>query len=164
MSSVLFALGPAVAAYAQAPSLYFGGSWGQYDIEENAFDETDTLWKAFIGTELNHWFGLEAAFVNFDRAREQNSSYEADGWTGAAAVSIPFGGNSALYAKGGAFWWEAQSNFPGVRRDEDGTDPFWGAGLRFGIAEPLSLRVEYERYEVDSIDLDSVSVGLQANF
>lgn len=35
------------------------------------------------------------------------------------------------------------------------------AGL---IAAAPSLRLEYERYRVDAVDLDSASIGLQATF
>ena len=164
LSALGISLAGVSAANARVSGPYFGGSYGQYDIEANNLDETDTLWKAFAGARFNEWLGAEASFVNFDRARNQGSSYEADGWSGAAIVSVPFAANSAVYAKGGVFWWDAQSNFGNVRRDEDGNDPFWGAGLRFGLADPFGVRIEYERYEVVDTDIDTVSVGLQANF
>jgi OOP family OmpA-OmpF porin len=153
-----------LCAQAERPGAYFGGSYGRYRIDENALKKNDSLWKAFIGTQFNDWFGLEAAFVNFDRASNQNSSFETDGWSAAAVVSLPLGPNSALYAKGGEYWWSAKSNFAGVRRDDNGNDPFWGGGIRFGLSDVLSLRVEYERYKVVNVNLDSISVGLQATF
>ena len=152
------------AANALNAGPYFGASYGQYRIKETGLDENDALWKAFIGGQLNEWFGVEAAFVSFDRASNQNSSFETDGWTAAAVLSLPLGANSALYAKGGEYWWKAKSSFGGVSADDSGNDPFWGGGVRFSLNDIFGLRVEYERYKVANINLDSVSVGLQAKF
>lgn len=153
-----------LAANADRPGAYFGGSYGQYRIKESSLKENDSLWKAFIGAQFTDWLALEAAFVNFDRASNQNSSFETDGWSGAALLSLPLGANSSLYAKGGEYRWDAKSNFAGVRRNDNGNDPFWGAGIRFGLSDVFGLRVEYERYKVVDIHLDAVSVGLQAKF
>jgi OOP family OmpA-OmpF porin len=156
-------LAPAIVP-AQQSGPYLGASYGRYDIKENTLDENDALWKAFLGAQLNPWFGLEAAFVNFDRASNQNSSFETDGWSAAAVLSLPLGTNSALYAKAGEYWWDAKSDFAGLRRDDNGNDPFWGAGLRVGLSPRVGLRVEFERYKVSDIDLDTASIGLQAFF
>lgn len=153
-----------LVAQAAPPNAYFGGSYGQYRFDERGLKENDTIWKAFIGGQFNDWFGLEGAFVNFDRAANQGSSFETDGWSAAAVLSVPLGPNSALYAKGGEYWWDAKSNFAGVSANDKGNDPFWGAGLRFGLTNVLHLRLEYERYKVATFDLNSVSVGLQAAF
>ena len=151
-------------AHAAAPGPYFGGSYGQYRIDESGLKKNDALWKAFIGAQFNNWFGLEGSFVSFDRASSQSSSFETDGWTAAAVLSLPLGPNSALYAKGGEYWWNAKSSFAGVSKNTDGNDPFWGGGIRFGLTDVICMRVEYERYKVSTIHLDSVSVGLQASF
>jgi hypothetical protein len=151
-------------AQAREPGAYFGGSYGQYRIDESNLKKNDTLWKAFVGGRFGDWFGLEGAFVNFDRASNQSSSFETDGWSAAAVLSAPLGPNSALYAKGGEYRWSAKSDFAGVRRNDDGSDPFWGAGFRFGVTDVLGLRVEYERYKVVDLRLNTISVGLQADF
>lgn len=151
-------------AYAQKEGLYFGGSAGLYDIKENSLDEQDDFWKIFLGGQINEWFGLEASYLDFSRASKQGSSFDADGVTGAAVVSFPIGEKSAVFGKIGELWWDAESNFAGVRANTDGNDAFWGAGLKFGFTKSIALRIEYERYDIADIDLDTASAGLQITF
>ena len=51
-----------------------------------------------------------------------------------------------------------------VNVDSDNSDPFYGAGFRIGLTEHFSMRLEVERYEVVDTDIDTASIGLQANF
>lgn len=157
-----------VAANAQLSGPYFGASYGQYQFDERGIDEEDAMWKAFIGAQFNDWLGFEAAFVTLDRAREQGAGFfKADGWTAAAIASLPLGQKSSFYLKGGAFWWDAEVGGATISADnvqDDDFDPFYGAGFRVGVAENFSLRLEYERYKILDADIDSASIGLQANF
>jgi OmpA-OmpF porin, OOP family len=157
-------LAPLGSAQAARSGLYFGGSYGLYDIKEVTLDEQDTFWKAFLGAQFTDWFGLEVGYVDFNRATEQNSSFESDGLSAAAVLSLPLGPRSALYGKVGQFWWDAATTTSGVQTTSDSSDAFWGAGLKFGLSDAIGLRVEYERYDVFDIDLDAVSVGLQVTF
>jgi OmpA-OmpF porin, OOP family len=158
---LLTPLGP---AQAQRPGLYFGGAYGLYDIKEVALDEQDSFWKAFLGAQITDWLGIEASWIDFNRASNQGSTFETDGITAAAVLSLPVGPKSAVYAKAGQYWWDAQSNFAGVASDTDGDDGFFGAGFKFGFTDSVGLRVEYERYKVAAMDLDTASVGLQVTF
>lgn len=159
---------PLAPAYADLSGPYFGGSYGLYQFDDSGIDEEDTMWKAFVGAQFNDWLGFEAGFVNLDAAREQGAGFfEADGWTGAALASFPLGTNSAFFLKAGAFWWDAEIGGQTINANnvqDDDFDPFYGAGFRIGLSDNFALRVEYERYEVLNADIDSASVGLQANF
>lgn len=157
-----------LGAQADLSGPYFGGSYGAYRFDELNIDEEDTMWKAFVGAQLNDWLGVEAAFVTLDRATEQGAGFfKADGWTGAAVASFPLGTNSAFYLKGGAFWWDAEIGGTPIDANnvqDDDFDPFYGAGFRLAFTDNFAFRVEYERYEVLDADIDSASIGLQANF
>lgn len=150
-----------VSASADISGLYFGGTWGQYRFKD--LDENDTLWKAFFGGQFNDWFGLEAGYLSMDRASNQGSSFEAEGYTAAAILSIPIATKSSFYVKGGGLWWDAQRS-GSVNVDKKNSDPFYGAGFRIGLSDHFSLRLEYERYQIVDANIDSASVGLQANF
>lgn len=150
--------GLSTAAYAGP---YLGASWGGYQIDESQLDDNDDLWKAYVGGQVAGVFGVEASWVDFSRVRSGGSSFEADGWGVSAVFSVPLG-DSSLFLKAGQFWWDSQSNLGGALGDRDGNDPFFGAGLKFG--EVIALRLEWERYDVANIDLDTYTVGLQLGF
>jgi opacity protein-like surface antigen len=168
VGAAAIAAAPLTSARAELAGPYFGGSYGLYQFDESGIDEEDTMWKAFIGAQFNDWLGFEGAFVNLDPAREQGAGFfEADGWTAAAIASFPIGRQSAFFLKGGAFWWDAQIGGQTINANnvqDDDFDPFYGAGFRIGLSDNFSLRLEYERYEVLNADINSASIGLQANF
>lgn len=162
LAAIVAALLAPAATAAGLSGPYFGGSYGQYRFKDNNLNENDTLWKAFVGGQFNNWLGVEAGYVAMDRAANQGSSFEAEGFTAAAIVSIPLAQKSAFYVKGGGFWWDADRSGP-VSSNKD-ADPFYGAGFRFALSDHFSLRAEFERFEVVNTDIDSASIGLQANF
>jgi len=168
---LLFALatlsGIALSVPAQAqPEFFLGAGYGRYDINEDDFDEDDTVWKAYAGFSFNQALGVELSWVDFNEAREAGNSLDADGWGAAAVLSLPLSENFALYGKAGQFFWETEASGlgPGVRPDDDGDDPFFGAGAKFRLNDLLDLRLEWERYDVADADLDTVFVMLQASF
>lgn len=153
------------AAHAQ-PEFYFGAGYGLFDINEDEFDDNDTVWKAYAGFNFNRAIGIELSWVDFNEAREAGNSFQADGWGAAAVLSLPLSENFSLYGKAGQFFWDSdtrQTGLPGVVSD-DGDDPFFGAGAKFRLNDLLDLRLEWERYDVADVDLDTVFVMLQASF
>lgn len=143
---------------------YLGAGYGAYQFEDRGIDQSDSFWKGYVGAMINSAVGLELSYVDFSRADDQNASFDADGYGAAVLLSFPATENLALYAKGGVYFWDAQSSFAGLRTNDDGEDPFYGAGLQFRLNEPLDLRVEYERYEIVEVDIDSANVALQFSF
>ena len=141
---------------------YIGASWGAYRVNESELDDHDDLWKAYVGGTINDVFGVEASWVDFNKARSGAASFDADGWGLSAIFNIPLGPASSVFLKAGQFWWDSNSVLGGLARSRDGNDPFFGAGLRFGAG--LALRLEWERYKVTNIDIDTYTVGLQLGF
>jgi OmpA-OmpF porin, OOP family len=160
----VLALAPFTAAQAQRPGLYLGAAWGAYSIDESALDDNDDLWKAYFGGQFTNWLGIEGSWVDFNRMDSAGNRFEADGKSLAAVLSLPISDTSAIYAKAGQFWWESDSALGGLVGDRDGNDPFFGAGFKLGFAKHAALRLEWERYDVADIDLDTASVGLQLQF
>lgn len=150
-------------AHAQ-PEFYLGAGYGVYQFEENDLDESENHWKAYVGTMFNSAIGIELSYVDFDRASKLGSSFDADGYGAGLILALPVAENFSIFAKGGYFFWDAQSQFAGLRADDDGDDPFYGAGVQFRLNDALDLRVEYERYEIVDIDIDSATAALQFSF
>jgi hypothetical protein len=160
----VLSLAPFTAAQAQSPGVYLGAAWGAYSINESTLDDNDDLVKAYLGGQFTNWFGIEGSWVDFNRLDRAGDRFEADGKGLAAVFSLPFSDASAFYVKAGEFWWESDSVLGGVVGDRDGNDAFYGAGFKLGFNKHLALRLEWERYDVADIDLDTASIGLQFLF
>jgi hypothetical protein len=162
-----FLLGPVSATYAdayQGPAFYLGGSWGAYSVDQGDLDEHDNLLKGFIGAQFNSWFGVEGTWTDLNKVKSGLSNFDSDGKGLAAVLSLPFSDSSAVFIKGGQFWWDGHSTIGNTVGDGDGDDPFYGIGVNFGFTPNLAVRLEGERYDVMDIDLDTVSIGLQYTF
>lgn len=164
MASSLAALALLPLSATADPETYIGAGYGAYQFEENSIDQSDSYWKGYIGTMFSSAVGMELSFVDFSRATDQGSTFDADGYGAALVLAFPMTENFALYAKGGLYFWDAESSFAGISANDDGDDPFYGAGLKFRLNEALDLRVEYERYEIANIDLDGANASLQFSF
>jgi hypothetical protein len=147
-----------------APETYIGAGYGAYQFEENDLDESENHWKAYVGTMFNSAVGIELSYVDFSRAEALGSSFDADGYGAGLILALPVAENFSVYGKGGIFFWDAQSRFAGLSASDDGDDPFYGAGVQFRLNDALDLRVEYERYEIVDIDIDSATAALQFSF
>jgi opacity protein-like surface antigen len=171
-AAALLAL-PVLPAVAADNGFYLGGSVGQAglkidDLTDGAlpnddFDGDDTAWKLIAGFRPLDWLGLEAAYVNFgepeDTVLGQKLKAKGDGISAFAVGFLPTGPVD-LYAKVGLISWDSKiaSGF-----DDSGTDLAYGVGAQFRVLS-LSIRAEYEKFDVSDVDLDMISVGLTYTF
>lgn len=173
---------------------YIGAGWGEYKLDfkghehfHSDFDDNQDVWRVFGGLQFNDVLGAEITYYEFDDAKDRGRhrdhhdrrygglEADLDGWSIAAVFSAPLHDRFAVFAKVGWFWWEADINhtqtvIPGerpLRKNEDGDDVFFGAGLNIGVTEHLQVRLEYDRFELDediNPNLDAASVSLQWRF
>jgi hypothetical protein len=173
----LLLLASSGAAIAADNGFYLGAAVGNAnleiddiaDIEGADFEGDDTGYKLIAGIRPLDWFGVEAAWVNFgdseDRIRIQNQdipvTIEGDGISAFAVGFLPVGPVD-LFAKGGLISWD--SKISGSFDDDDGADLAYGVGAQFRVWS-ISLRAEYEVFDVDSVDdLSMISVGATFTF
>ena len=158
---------------------YIGGSVGQASIEVDAgtptvpetFDENDFGFKALAGYEFDLPvinLGVEVAYVDFgapsgDVAGTQ-FEVEATGFAGFGTAGFDLG-PLGIYGKYGMVSWDASTSIDGIDAgSDDGTDPAYGVGVKFGVGS-LEVRGEYEIYDIeDSEDVAMLSVGLVWRF
>lgn len=164
-SLLLFACGS--TAMAADNGIYVGGSIGQSNVEirEGAvdFDGDDTGFKVIAGIRPLDWLAVEANYVNFGEPKDDGVKIDADGIS-AFAVGFLAVGPVDLFAKGGLISWDSTVGAGGFRRGDDGTDFAYGVGAQFRVWS-LSLRAEYEKFDVDDIDdLNMFSVGFTFTF
>jgi opacity protein-like surface antigen len=170
-AAALLAL-PVVPAVAADNGFYLGGSIGQANLKVDNltdgistadFDGDDMAWKLIAGFRPLDWLGLEAAYVNFgepeDTVLGEKLKAKGDGISAFAVGFLPTGPVD-LYAKVGLISWD--SKISGDFSD-DGTDLAYGVGAQFRVLG-LSIRAEYEKFDVSDVDLDMISVGLTYTF
>lgn len=158
---------------------YIGGSIGQSYIELDAgtptvpavFDEEDFGWKAMIGYDFNLpviTLGVEADYVDFGapsgNVAGSQIEVDANGFAGFGTVGFNLG-PVGVFAKYGVISWDASLTIDGFDvGSDDGTDPAYGVGAKFGLAS-VEVRGEYEIYDIDgSEDISMLSVGLVWRF
>jgi hypothetical protein len=155
---------------------YVGGSAGGATVEATigdsgipglptSLDEDDTAYKFFAGYTFDlpfFYFSAEAGYVDFGKPEinvlEERITLDTTGFNlwGIAGVEV---GPVDLFAKLGYISWEVDASVFGQRLGDDGNDPGYGLGLSFGLG-PVSIRGEYETYDLDGADLSMLSVGV----
>jgi OOP family OmpA-OmpF porin len=170
-AAALLAL-PVLPAVAADNGFYLGGSIGQANLKIDDltngistadFDADDTAFKLIAGMRPLDWLGLEAAYVNFGKPEDtvlgEKLKADGDGIT-AFAVGFLATGPVDLFAKVGLISWDSKIS---GSFDDSGTDLAYGAGAQFRVLG-LSIRAEYEKFDISDVDLDMISVGLTYTF
>ena len=172
LAAALFAL-PVLPAVAADNGFYLGASVGQANLkiddltngtlENDDFDADDMAFKLIAGIRPLDWLGVEAAYVNFGEPEDTvlGTKLKADG-DGISAFAVGFlaTGPVDLFAKVGLISWDSKIS---GRFDDDGTDLAYGAGAQFRVLG-LSIRAEYEKFDISDVDLDMISVGVTYTF
>ena len=153
---------PAVAA---DNGIYLGASVGQSGLQVDDFnyDASATGYKLIAGWRFIDWLAVEANYLDFgsgdDTVLGEKIETEADGISLSAVGFLPVGPVD-LFARVGAVDWSADISSPGFGSDsDDGTDLTYGIGAQFRVWS-LSIRAEYEMFDVSDADLDMISVGV----
>jgi hypothetical protein len=153
------------------------GSVGSSTLEESfegfGIDTSATAWRFTAGWQFSDYFTLEAGYHDFGEFDQRFdlgdavaiASVEADGYTLGAALGLPLGDNLTLFARGGAFIWEAEARLDKGNFDfPEDANPYYGAGADLMVTRRLSLVGDWTRYELDSVESDVISLGFRYRF
>ena len=167
------------AAFADS-GFYLGGSVGNATVSaaipdpgfgnDIDFDESDFAWKAFGGFKFDLPIidlGVQAGYFDLggpsvDVAGE-TAGISIAGWEafGLAGIDI---GPLGVFVKAGMVSWDADLRIADLRGTEDGSDPAYGAGLRFSLGS-VEIRGEYELLDIsEADDVYMLSAGLVWTF
>ena len=158
---------------------YIGGSIGQSYIALDTgtvavpanFDEEDFGWKLMAGYNFDFaviTLGVEADYVDFGAPSGDvlgsQIEVDANGFAGFGTAGFDLG-PVGVFAKLGVISWDASFSVDGFDAgSDDGTDPAYGVGVKFGLGS-VEIRGEYEIYDIeDSDDVAMLSVGLVWRF
>jgi len=157
---------PAVAA---DNGIYLGGSIGQSSVQDDGidYDASSTGFKLIAGWRFLDWLALEGNYVDFgsgdDNVEGDRIETDVSGVSLSAVGFLPVGPVD-LFARAGIIDWsgDVKSQAFGNGSD-DGTDLTYGIGAQFRVWS-LSLRAEYERFDLDRTDADLFSIGVTWTF
>jgi len=118
-------------------------------------------------------------------AGSADASADADGWTLAGVFTMPISDKFDAYGKVGLYNWDASARLTGTISagtltvngtaytsatyeiasvSDDGTDPFYGIGLKYNINDKFAVRADYTQYEVWDEDIDVMGAALLVKF
>ena len=162
------------------PEFSIGAGYGFTKLKDDDFKEDEAAKKIFALVKFNEYIGVEAAYIDFDKAGNDVLTLDADGRSLAVIFEAPLSESFSLYAKGGQLWWDADAAITSINASDnyDGDEAFWGGGAKFRLSDNLDLRVEYERFDFNisrdefdvlqqddiGMDVDFASVSLQFTF
>jgi len=195
----LCAVALAFTAQAGDNGFYLGGSLGYASFNEDeselaqdltgagltgtvSLDEEDFGWKLFGGYNFTQYFGAEFAYVDLGSvdvdfsitaplAGSGTAEVDVDGFTFMGVGRYPIQPNFEVFAKVGAFVWDAEGDVTvtvggisaTVGDDDDGTDVVFGLGASYHFTNNVGVRAEWERYNTDN-SVDFFSLGLEYRF
>lgn len=142
---------------------YIGGALGSTSVEVSGYNDSDTF-KVYGGFRQDN-FGVEGAYINFDRFDVEGTggteNIIGDGLEVSAIGFLPLGQNVEVFGKLGLLAWSLDANSMGNSfGTDDGTSFAYGAGLQIKPAAQFSLRLEYQGFQdVSGSDLSSLMLG-----
>ncbi len=178
---VLALLGLTIApAAAQSTGFYVGGGIGITSIDvcgdltalgATSCDDEDTGFKIFGGYNVNQNLAVEVGYVDLGEITASGGGAtvraDIDGFQVAAVGILPLNPQFSVFGKIGLLLWDvsASASGPGgfASVSDDGTDLMFGVGGSWNFLPQLSLRAEWERFDVDE-DADMFSVSIVYRF
>lgn len=146
-------------------------------------DDTDTGWKLFAGYRFMKYLAVEGAYTDLGKftahstitapgAGIVDTEIKANAWTISALGILPLGDSFSLFGRVGVNLWSTDISATGsgtggtasASESDDGTDWVYGVGAAYNFTNNLSLRGEWERYDLGDGDADLWSAGLSWNF
>jgi OOP family OmpA-OmpF porin len=134
------------------PNFYVGLEVGQTDVES----EDDTGFKILGGYQFHRNIAAEVGYgLLFDKGDGEITSLEVT-----AVGLFPLANQFSLYGKLGFARVEAEDSSGSV----DDTSLTFGFGAQYDVNRNLGLRLGWQRYEIENVDVDFISLGLVWRF
>lgn len=128
------------------------------------FDDRAVGYNLGAGYRFNKWLAVDAAYWDLGEFKSdrltggERIGYDASIWTVGGIISVPLW-IIDIYGRAGAAMWDVDSRYI----DDDGTDPYYGAGVALNILGSLDVYIEYVRFDLEE-SVDSANLGLRFTF
>src|SRR5688572_2367856 len=176
IAALSLAAGPALGQVDENDNrqgFYLGAGLGDFSASANGpqgfddieLDSDDTPTKLFAGYRMNRFFSVQLDYIDFGEssgtANLLDIRQDTSGLAPNVIGTLPIG-FFELFAKVGMMWYDVDldiENDPTI--SDSGEDPIYGVGVGLTLVERLSLRLEYEIVDVETLD-DAEAVWLTA--
>jgi len=170
----------------------FGFGQSQYNDVESSLDESFAAegltssttannqtegWKVYTGYQFNKYLGVEGGYANLNdmtassatSAGTVSTNLESEAWMLAAVGSYPVTEKFSVMAKlGAAYVLQVADVKEGAaltqRSGDDDYQPYYGVGVSYALVDNFRLRAEWERYDLDEINIDLMTAGFAVAF
>ena len=162
---------------AQAGGFYVGASIGQAELSEDfggfVVNEDSTAYRLVAGWSFNDFFALEGGYHNFgdfeqvfdDFGTPVTVSLSADGFTLGTVGSVPLTDRFSLMGRAGWYFWDGDAEINNVTQaTPEDSNLYLGAGITFNVTERFQLTGDWTRYELEDVNSNVISIGLQYRF
>lgn len=162
---------------AQAGGFYVGASVGQAELSDDfggfSVNEDSTAYRVVAGWSINDFFALEGGYHNFgdfqqvfdDLGTPVTVSLSADGFTLGAVGSVPLTDRFSLMGRAGWYFWDGDAEINNVTQaTPEDSNLYVGAGITFDVTERFQLTGDWTRYELEDVNSNVISIGLQYRF
>ncbi len=156
---------------------YVGASIGSADLDEDfdglEIDTNSTAFRVTGGWSFNDIFALEAGYQGFGDFRQQTLlngipitvGLSADGYTFGVAGQLPVAERFFVTGRLGAFFWDGTAEINGVSQADPGDNNlYYGVGVKYALNEKFALSVDYSRFDLEDVQSDMFSFGVQYQF
>jgi len=178
---ILFVTALVVSQAAFGQGFYAGAELGRSSYDDNInvdaetvkLDGDSTSFRLAVGYDLNRYFSAEAGYVDFGKLEFDDVDVggitgsvdaRADGSELSISGRIPVGGRFSLKGRTGLMWWNAKTQALGVSNSSSKRDVFFGLSGEFAATRKLGITAGWTRYNLDSEDVDYLSVGFRFRF
>lgn len=181
----IFVFGTSMLYADNQDKIVFGIGAGNAEYNKGAFNEDDKLETFSFGYEYSDFYSVELSYINLgqvtDRFFPPNVvtvtpdilSLESKGITLAPAFEFDFSDNWSFAARLGLSILDVEKQWLGgtvtdsfYLNDTGGTETefFYGFRLQYDLDDSMSLEINWDNYEVESIDVDTVYAKINFYF
>ncbi len=157
--------------------LFVGASFGNTTIEDDfdgfVVDGDANSYRLVTGFRFGDTLGIEIGYQDFGELNElvtvgpitSEALIDTNGWTAGATLDLPVNETFSLFGRAGVYFWDADVIVDGFSIDLPGDEnPYYGAGARVNVSPNFSLIGDWTRFELDSANADTISLGFQYRF
>ena len=157
---------------AMAEGFYAGAGLGIVQIEDEdqgiSFKDSPMGLRLIAGYDLNENFAIEGTYINSGTAEDdiqgENIEVELSAFVMSLVGLMPISDTTQLFGKIGYYTGEQEVTVFGITLDEDADGFTAGAGIRFNMANNITIRGDFDWYDTDLDTLWSVGIGFQLSF